>query len=319
MSSSLVERPNSGAPIFVLGALRSGTTVFRLMLDAHKDIANPGEVDFIFRYLKADGQSDNWSCDVERLRIDRTFQSYRLSIPEVEDGKYLAVHFVDQFRQRTIKQLTLNIHGNLGKVAAIFPDAKIIHIIRDPRDVARSCMGMGWAGNTYHGVDQWHATEADWESFASKFKTGNVMEFKFESLILNPRMVLDDVCRFIGVPFSTEMLEYPESSTYRPPDLSLVQQWKSALGARDVALVEIRTKSLLLARHYELSGAPLDPPSKLELIWLICTNKIYKWQFAWRRYGWFNFIMEIATRKFIKSYHYLFAERVNEIEQQYLK
>jgi len=37
-------------PVFVFGALRSGTTVFRLMLDAHGEIRNPGEADYLVDY-----------------------------------------------------------------------------------------------------------------------------------------------------------------------------------------------------------------------------------------------------------------------------
>jgi hypothetical protein len=40
-------------PIFVLGAERSGTTVFRLMLDSHEELCNPGDVHFIFKHLKS--------------------------------------------------------------------------------------------------------------------------------------------------------------------------------------------------------------------------------------------------------------------------
>ena len=131
--------------IFVYGALRSGTTLFRLMLDAHKELSNPGEVDFIFDYLVQDPASDKWTYDFIGLRLDRVFQSYNLDVLESDDGKDVAVDFVKQFLQRSQGQITLNIHKNMNKVSAIFPDARVIHIIRDPRDVAWSCIGMGWA------------------------------------------------------------------------------------------------------------------------------------------------------------------------------
>jgi hypothetical protein len=37
--------------VFVYGALRSGTTVFRLMLDSHPKISNPDEMDFLFDHV----------------------------------------------------------------------------------------------------------------------------------------------------------------------------------------------------------------------------------------------------------------------------
>jgi hypothetical protein len=307
-------------PIFVVGAVRSGTTMFRLMLDSHEDIANPGEVDFIFDYLHRDAESENWSCDIDKLLIDRIFQSYRLDIPKEQNGKDLARDFVGQFLCRTHKRfITLNIHRNLDKVAAIYSDAKVIHIIRDPRDVARSCIGMGWAGNTYFGVDLWLQAENDWDYSVARFDKNNVLEFHYENLILNTDEQLTNICTFIGVPFSRKMLSYPNHSTYESPDSSAVQQWKRRLNARDVALVEIKTKPLLLARNYELSGHPLYPPKFLESLFLICTNKIYKWHFACRRYGYFTFLMEKITRKFIRSRHHIFAQRINEISDRYAK
>ena len=40
--------------IFVYGALRSGTTLFRLMLEAHPALSNAGEADFLFDFLSPD-------------------------------------------------------------------------------------------------------------------------------------------------------------------------------------------------------------------------------------------------------------------------
>jgi hypothetical protein len=142
-------------PIFVLGALRSGTTVFRLMLDAHEEITNPGETDFIFDYVQRGPAPNDWAYDLDQLRQDRTFQSYNLASLRSENGIDIARNFVAQLSSRGQGFLCLNIHGNADKVAGLFPGSKVIHIIRDPRDVANSCIGMGWAGNTYFGVAQW--------------------------------------------------------------------------------------------------------------------------------------------------------------------
>lgn len=303
----------------MLGALRSGTTLFRLMLNAHERISNPGESDFIFDYLTRRPNSNDWICDIDGLRQSRIFQSQNLSILRSEDGKEIALNLIAQLNERARGQLCLAVHGNADKVAAIFPDCKIIHLIRDPRDVASSCVNMGWAGNTYYGVDSWLKTESNWESFASLFDKNNVMELHFEDLILNTRRELDRVCQFIGVPFSPEMLNYPAYSTYEAPHPSAIQQWKTKLRPREVALVEIKVKSLLLRRNYQLSGYPLDHLGLLERIYLFLANKTYTWRFACRRYGIFNFAMEKITRRLMRPLHPLFVRKMNEITKQYLK
>ena len=127
------------SPVFILGALRSGTTVFRLMLDAHRNLANPGEVDFLFKYLAVDAAANTWTYDVQAVRKDRIIQSYGLDIPRASDGREIVRGLVKQleqrtqFERRTKRSLTLNVHGHLDKVFALFPTAKIVHLIRDPQ------------------------------------------------------------------------------------------------------------------------------------------------------------------------------------------
>ena len=239
--------------------------------------------------------------------------------PESNDARLLVFNLVSQFSERTQGHLILNIHRNLDKVAALFPEAKIIHIIRDPRDVARSCIGMGWAGTTYFGIDPWLVAEMSWDKFGPTFNRSDVMELYYEDLISKPEEQLTTVCKFIGVSFSPDMLKYPNHSTYEFPKPSAIQQWRKKLPARDVALVEIKAGRLLVDRHYELSGHPLNPPSVRERLSLIFKNKMYIYKFAGRRYGYLNFIMEKATRKLFRPIHSLLVQRMNEIDKRHLK
>jgi hypothetical protein len=306
-------------PIFVIGALRSGTTLFRLMLDSHDRISNPGEVDFIFDYIPKGMDPAVSAYDFESLRIDRTFLSYKLVVPHLSNSKEVALNFVKQFGSLTERILTLNIHRNLDKVITIFPDAKFIHIVRDPRDVAKSHIGMGWAGNTYYGVDNWVQTEASWDICKEGLIKSNLMELQYEALVTAPKENLEKVCSFIGVEFSGNMLNYPKHSTYGAPDPNSINQWKKFLNKREISLAESKSRPLLLARNYELSGYPLLSPRLLERIQLALANKLYRWRFAVERYGFYNVIMERITKKVMKSRHYVFIRKIDEITKMYLK
>ena len=307
------------SPIIMFGALRSGTTLFRLMLDAHEDIANPGESDFIFDYLIRGASSNHCVYDLDGLRQDRIFQSQNLKILKSEDGREIAQDLVEQLEARAPDTyLCLAIHGNVDKALAIFSGCRIIHIVRDPRDVANSCIGMGWAGNTYFGVDQWLETERNWEVSSSLLDKHQAIELHFEDLILQPRAQLERVCKFVGVPFSPAMLSYSTKTTYAPPDPSAVEQWRTKLTPRDVALVEMKVGSLLSQRNYKMSGYPIDPIGSIEKMSLLWTNKIYKWRFACRRYGLANFALEKVTR-LSKPLHAIMVRRISEIDKLYLK
>jgi hypothetical protein len=85
------------APIFIFGALRSGTTVFRLMLDAHDAIYNPGEFDFLFRFLKK-GADGVWRYDKAAMTLDRVFNVQGMRIPDGMDGAALLHDFLRQIR-----------------------------------------------------------------------------------------------------------------------------------------------------------------------------------------------------------------------------
>jgi hypothetical protein len=289
------------------------------MLNAHETITNPGETDFIFDYLTRGPNANEWVCDLDALRNDRIFQAHNLTILNSKDGKEIALNFVEQLNSRARRFLCLSIHGHADKVAAVFPGSKIIHIVRDPRDVTSSCIKMGWAGNTFYGIDQWLDTEANWESSRALFKIQDVLEIRFEELIADTQAQLKRVCQFIGVPFSPSMLNYSASTTYAPPDSSAIQPWKTKLTPREIALIELKAKPLLLSRDYALSGNPLDPPGLAERLSLFWSNKTYKWKFGFGRYGAVNFLMEKVTRRLSKPWHSVFVQRMNEIDKRHLK
>ena len=58
--------------VFIYGALRSGTTLLKLVLDMHSDIDNPGEFDFLTDCLSQDA-SGHWVADREYLLANRIF------------------------------------------------------------------------------------------------------------------------------------------------------------------------------------------------------------------------------------------------------
>jgi sulfotransferase family protein len=305
-------------PFFLFGALRSGTTVFRLMLRSHEQINAPGETDFVFDFLARNPKTGGWTCDLDNLRLDRRFQSQNLRILNSEDGKEIVQDLVVQLSERAQGQLCLCIHRHADRAAALFPHYKVIHIVRDPRDVASSCIGMGWAGNTYFGINPWIETETNWDLFKSRFDANNIFELRFEDLIVDPKAQLMRVCHFLELPFSPAMLSYSRHSTYAPPDPSAAQRWKTTLAPRSVALVEVRAEALLLKRGYALSGNSLDPPRLGEKLALICGNKFYKWKFGMQYYGTITFFLEKITSKFVKPLSHLFRQKMNEIERQKL-
>jgi hypothetical protein len=270
-------------PVFVYGATRSGTTVFRLMLNAHPGISNPGEVDFLFDCLAPDASHPTgWRYDLDALRDHRVFRVRGLTLPERLDGLDLLEHMLGELAARGAGVQTLNVHRHADRIRTVFPGARIVHVLRDPRDVARSSVGMGWAGISYFGLDHWIRTEAGWDRAA--FPADQVLELRFERLMADLGGELGRVCAFLGVPFAPEMLDYHRDTSYGPPDPRLTEQWRRKASPREVALLEGRCGPLLAARGYAPAGAP-HHPGALERRRLAAENRFRRWRSSARRYG----------------------------------
>lgn len=308
-------------PVFIYGAMRSGTTVFRLMLEAHGKISNPGEVDFLFEYLRRDGaHASGWRYDLVGLRIDRIFQSYGLEMAEGRDGLDLLADFLRQLQARAPDTvMTLNVHHKIDKILQVFPDAKIIHVLRDPRDVARSSVPMGWAARPYHGVDHWIGTERAWDRGIGAADPSQILDLHYEALFARIETELAEVCGFLGLPYNDNMLRYHENSNYAPPDPKLIEQWRSKCSPDDIALVEGKAAALMRARGYEPTGTG-RVPGALEDLKLRLETKIFRYRFNMRRYGAALFFGAKLTRRLgLRSLHEPLRQRMNAIHQAQLK
>ncbi len=270
--------------VFLCGSLRSGTSLIGLMLNGHPNINNPGELDFLFDQIAPNGQLPDIEKYQNWLSTDRIFQTSNLNIDETLDYPDLIRSFIQQLAKPD-STLMINIHRCFDRIPYVLPNARFIHLIRDPRDVARSSIGMGWAGNVYHGVDHWIDSEHDWQQLQQKIAPSQYLQIRYEDLILSPAVVLAEICEFVGVDYDGNMLNYDQHSTYSKPDPALVAQWKTKLSTRQIQHVESKVQPLMEQHGYISSGHQLVRIGLIEKIQLKITNKLFKWRFAIDRYG----------------------------------
>ncbi|WP_341486047.1 sulfotransferase [Thioclava sp. GXIMD4215] len=305
--------------VFVYGALRSGTTVFRLMLDHHPMIANPGELDFLFDFLWPDpSHPTQWRYDIDKMRLDWIFQAYGLIVPADKDGLDLLENFLYQIDARYGSKpvMTINIHRNVDKVRAIFPEVKLIHMLRDPRDVARSSIGMGWSCNIYYGVDHWIKTEAAWDKAGIAPDDPNTLQLTYENLFRDIDSQLHRVCDFLDVPWDEEMLSYHRNSTYDPPDPKLIEQWRHKCSAEDIALLEGKARALLVARGYVPAGEG-HVPGSAEKLTLFLRQRMFQWRGGIEKLGAGLFFGEKLTRHLkLHRQHRALVHQINLIKQK---
>jgi hypothetical protein len=285
-------------PSFVVGAERSGTTLFRLMLNHHPEIAVCSEFEYIVDLLVGREDWPDLNQVYDRLRSNWIFQGHNFSIDPALSYPDLANSFLQQVLQRQQAQQVIGVvHRNFDQLQRIWPNARYIHIVRDPRDVARSVIGMGWAGNVWEGVRFWVEVEQMWERMQGQLSDDRFIEIKYEELISSPEAVLDQVCQFLGTTFNPSMLEYHKSTTYLKPNSKLIQQWEKKLYPYEVSLVESRVGTLLSQRGYQLSGQPIRHPSFVEKLWLRVQSKFSRLNYRLHQMGLWLFISEYISRK----------------------
>jgi len=307
--------------VFVYGALRSGTTVFRLMLDAHPQISNPGEMDFLFDFLKLDSSHETgWRYNIDAMRVHRIFKSKNLELTSGMDGLDLLGSFFDQLRARAPGQvLSINLHRHVDRMLQVLPQARVLHMLRDPRDVARSSIQMGWAGTLYYGVEHWIETEADWNRAASRLAPDQSLEITYEELFRDIDTTLHAVCDFFDLPFEPAMLRYHENTTYGPPDVSLTEQWRRKCAPGELAELESRAGHLMRDRSYEPSQ-PQTAIGGVQKLRLKLTNTAYRWRFGMNRFGVMTYWAEKLTRwAGLTSAHRNIKQRMDQIVIQHLK
>lgn len=285
-------------PIFLVGAERSGTTVFRLMLDHHPKIAVCSEFEYIVDPLVGCEEWPNLDEFHRKLEANWIFKDHKFLIDPSLSYPELARSFLEQTLRRKNGQYGVAVvHRNFDQIQRIWPNARYIHIVRDPRDVARSVMGMGWAGNVWHGVRFWVEAEQMWSRMKPQLSPDRFIEIKYEDLICSTEAVLTKVCQFIGTEFHPRMLDYPAFTTYTKPDPKHIAQWQHKLRPWEAALVEARVGSLLHQCGYQPSSHTIAYPSVFQQLWLKIDDKLGCLKYRIKQLGFWLFLSEYLSRK----------------------
>lgn len=306
--------------VIVFGALRSGTTLLRLMLNAHPELNNPGEVDFLTDHIRPAPQAPTgWRYDMSALRSDRMFRAQGIEMPDGLDGLDLMDALLRRLAAKSRGVLCVSMHRDLPLALQLLPGTRVIHLLRDPRDVARSSVEMGWAGTLYHAVNHWVRSELDWERVRAGLPADDWTELSFEALMSAPEKELSRICGFLGVPYSSKMLSYPQHSTYALPNPSVAGQWTHRCKPQSVAELESKIVEMMHARGYAPS-MPHAPPGPLRKVVLALRHRLGMWAFGVRNYGAIPFFgARVAHKLRIKSLQRYFQRKIDARIRQMLR
>lgn len=228
---SALRRSPPPAP-FVVGVSRSGTTLLRLMLDAHPQLAIPPETHFLPDVIHACGQGAGAGEVLELITSHRRWPDFRLDSVELgrrlealrpfEPGAALRT-FYGLYAERAGKprwgDKTPHYTRKMPLIEQVLPEARFIHLIRDGRDVALSLMEV------HFGPDDVRGAAERWTKWIAKARrhgerVDHYLELRYEDLIADPEPVLRRICDFVQLPWDPAMLEYHKGASERISEIA---------------------------------------------------------------------------------------------------
>ncbi|MCG8612125.1 MAG: sulfotransferase [Pseudomonadales bacterium] len=327
---------NAYKKVFIVGVGRSGTSLLHSMLTSNSKIALPPETSFLRRYLIAGKVSRIYRenglkglkmmIETDRCFValdngtkkrllsklacrtaisDRDFYSDFLTSYAEQEGKLC---FGDK-DPRTVEFLPVLYN--------LWPDAHVIHIIRDPRDILVSKKSAKWSR---HRNPLLHilANAAQLKLgryYGKKLFGSRYHELFYEDLLAEPEQCLQTICDLLDIEFEEQMLDFSQAAkkitrhdelswkkeTFGPLLHNNQNKWLSALSPQEITICEAVCKEVMALRPYEhytvnrSTGTYLDFKVTWDtfvlknLTYLYCSYaKLRLWRWSKRRLPFFN-------------------------------
>jgi len=272
---------------FIVGCGRSGTTLLQVMLGNHPEITLPNETGFYSLLWRRNRRRlgelanardfrrgfehcmDFWR--VRELELDRE-RVWQLCQGQPTSWETLFLALLAALAERRgatrVGEKSPGHFQHLTLLAERFPEARFIHLIRDPRAVA--CSYYRTFGIKAIGAKCRRWREAiEQHRLHSAALGARYAAVRYEDLVRAPEPTLRALCAFLGCEFSPDMLAHHErqhlgfaahqmhhmANTLKPVFTSSLDKWRSELDPGQIALVEHVLGDDMRELGYELTGA----------------------------------------------------------------
>lgn len=301
----------SSSPVFIVGAPRSGTTLFQYMLRSHPDISLPtGESHFfipLFRNAEAFGDLNDEN-NIRKVLQAMYRQSADFLDTDIHGIKFNIDRLTNEFKNEGRNTIASIISGLFEKNALgegkhrwgdktpyyvlhmttllkMFPEAQFIHIIRDGRDCALSIFARKHdfgVYNTFFAAKYWEIYIELGRQMGTTLGDKTYHEIRYEDLLENPKKIMQDACDFLNITYSDTLVNFKKSGEagktpllQQPIQNSNKEKWRTKMTAKQIALFEGAVGNTLKQCGYPLitHATPIPLPVKA---WWRLHNYIYK-------------------------------------------
>jgi hypothetical protein len=290
--------PPGNPRFFIVGCPRSGTTLLLRMLAAHPEVAVIPELGWIAptyerrERLTADGKVTREFLEHLAGRGFGRFARLPLHPDEllaldVSGGElsYAALisllfdRYGSERGRTTVGNKTVAAVRFLATLHELWPEAKLLHLIRDGRDVALSAVAWRRAARLAADFSTWRgqpfATAALWWEWNVRLgrEAGLPLgpdlyrEVRYETLAADPEGECRAVCDFLALSYDEAMPRFHEGRTREEPGLDAkhawlaptpgLRDWRTQMGAADVERFEAAAGGLLDELGYERGASEI--------------------------------------------------------------
>lgn len=286
---------------FIVGTGRCGSTLLRLMLDAHPCMAIPPETHFVPVAIQAsEGAAAPREAFLDAMTGHQRWKSFQLDdkqlrqrveqISPFDPGEVLR-EFYRMYARGAGKSRwgdkTPTYLGHMPLIEKALPEARFVHIIRDGRDVALSIRELWFGPSTIPEIAEWWVAHIE-RARRDARSLPHYMEIRHEDLVQQPESTLRRICEFLHLPWHGEMLDYhrraaerlqaavasdtPDQAQRRlsaqefaaqPLQSSRLERWRREMATSELAEFETVAGGLLAELGYELACNPGDLPAHI--------------------------------------------------------
>lgn len=306
-------------PIFICGHPKSGTSLLRAALDGHPElVVYPEETMFFRRFLPAiQGKNLPQQMELADQLLIHIF-TWNLASPPPSQTGFLDRDYSDVSFEAVSKALRNRIQtryrrpGDLlsaailaygdvtgainpqvkgwvektpydeayaDQIFAWWPQARCIHVVRDPRDnyISYRKKHPDWSprvfARSWEDSTRWGLQNQD------KYGAERYWVVRYEDFVSQPEQGVANLCNFLGI-LESETLRVPTrngrawqgnsmfSNRFDAISAEAVGRWQDRLSPTEVAMIEVIDGALMKSLGYPISGTRLDALPFKDRLWL---------------------------------------------------
>ena len=229
---------NSSKPVFIIGMPRSGTSLVEQIIASHPDVYGAGELPDIY----------NITTDIEASSEgNQTYPKCLLEIAHDGVDKYTKsymdhINSLSQNAKRITDKMPTN-YLHIGLISMLFPNASIIHCMRNPFDTCLSCYFQDFGSNAHPWIynlenlayvyNEYIRLMHHWQQVCGI----KMYDVKYEDLVQNQEIISKELLKHIGVQWDKRCMNFHKNKRFiwtasyeqvrQPMYIRSVARWKN--------------------------------------------------------------------------------------------